>query len=97
MSYLLIYGRPHLHFRRYFFSEIMMIEDPPAAAVEKASSLIDRKDGAILAAAIEAKVDYLITLDKKHFLKQRTQRNILIEVCTPADFIRTSERLWLQE
>ena len=75
----------------------LMVEDPPAAAVERATSLIDRKDTAILAAAIEAKVDYLITLDKKHFLKQRIQRNIPIEVCTPADFIRTFERLWFQE
>jgi putative PIN family toxin of toxin-antitoxin system len=72
----------------------LMVEDPPAAAVERAASLIDRKDAAILAAAIESKVDFLITLDKKHFLKQKVQRNIPIEICTPSDFLRIFERLW---
>ena len=75
----------------------LMVEDPPANAVEKAASLVDRKDAVILAAALEAKVDYLITLDKKHFLKHKVQRDIPIEVCTPADFLRIFERLWLQE
>jgi len=75
----------------------LMVEDPPAAAVERAASLIDRKDAAILAAAIESKVDFLITLDKKHFLKQKVQRNIPIEICTPSDFLRIFERLWFQE
>ena len=75
----------------------LMVEDPPAAAVERAAGLIDRKDAAILAAAIESKVDFLITLDKKHFLKQKVQRNIPIEICTPSDFLRIFERLWFQE
>jgi len=75
----------------------LMVEDPPVAAVEGAAALIDRKDAAILAAAIEAKVDYLITLDKKHFLKQKIQRDIQIEVCTPADFLKIFEGLWLHD
>ena len=75
----------------------MMVEDPPAMAVERAATLIDRKDAVILAAAIEAKVDYLITLDKKHFIKERVRRNIPIEICTPADFLRIFERLWLRD
>jgi putative PIN family toxin of toxin-antitoxin system len=75
----------------------LMVEDPPAAAVERAAGLIDRKDAAILAAAIESKVEFLITLDKKHFLKQKVQRNLPIEICTPSDFLRIFERLWFQE
>jgi len=75
----------------------LMVEDPPAAAVKRAAGLIDRKDAAILAAAIESKVEFLITLDKKHFLKQKVQRNIPIEICTPSDFLRIFERLWFQE
>jgi putative PIN family toxin of toxin-antitoxin system len=75
----------------------LMVEDPPAAAVERAAGLIDRKDAAILAAAIESKVEFLITLDKKHFLKQKVQRKIPIEICTPSDFLRIFERLWFQE
>jgi putative PIN family toxin of toxin-antitoxin system len=75
----------------------LMIDDPSAAAVERVTSLIDRKDAAILAAAMEAKADFLITLDKRHFLKQKVQGNVPIEVCTPADFLRIFERLWLQD
>lgn len=75
----------------------LMVEDPPIKVVEKVATLVGRKDAPILAAAIEAKVDYLITLDKKHFLKQKVQRNIPIEVCAPADFLRIFERLWLQD
>ncbi len=75
----------------------LMVEDAPAAAVERAAGLIGRKDAAILAAAIESKVESLITLDKKHFLKQKVQRNIPIEICTPSDFLRIFERLWFQE
>jgi putative PIN family toxin of toxin-antitoxin system len=75
----------------------VMVEDPPIKAVDKAAALVARKDAAILAAAIEAKVDYLITLDKKHFLKKKFQPNFPIEVCSPADFLKIFERLWFQD
>ena len=75
----------------------LMAEDPPRAAVERAAALIAQKDAAILAAALEAKVDYLITLDKKHFLKPKVKENIPLEVCTPADFLRIFESRWLSD
>ena len=87
-----------IQFRRFIQNlAILMVEDPPAKSVERAASLIHRKDAPILAAAMESEADYLITLDKKHFLKQKVRRNIPIEVCTPADFLRIFERLWLQD
>lgn len=87
-----------IQFRRFIQNlAILMVEDPPAKAVERAASLIHLKDAPILAAAMESEADYLITLDKKHFLKQKVRRNIPIEVCTPADFLRIFERLWLQD
>ena len=87
-----------IQFRQFIRSLApLMVEDPPAKAVKRAAGLIDRKDAAILAAAIESEVDYLITLDKKHFLKQKVRHNIPIEVCTPADFLRIFERLWFQD
>jgi putative PIN family toxin of toxin-antitoxin system len=87
-----------LQFRQFIRTLVpVMVEDPPTAAVEKAAKFIDRKDATILAAAIEAKVDYLITLDKRHFLNPKVQHNAPIEVCRPADFLRTFERLWLQD
>jgi len=75
----------------------LMVEDPPATAVERAAALTAQKDASILAAALEAKVDYLITLDKKRFLKHKIKKSIPIEICTPADFLRIFESLWLQE
>ena len=75
----------------------VMVEDPPIKTVDKAAALVARKDAAILAAAIEAKADYLITLDKKHFLKKKVQPNFSIEVCSPADFLKIFERLWFQD
>ena len=74
-----------------------MVEHPPAKAVEKAANLVDRKDAAILAAAMESEADYLITLDRKHFLKRKARNNIPLAVCTPAEFLKTFEHLWLQE
>jgi putative PIN family toxin of toxin-antitoxin system len=87
-----------IQFRRFIQNlALLMVEDSPAKAVEKAASLVDRKDAAILAAAMESEVDYLITLDKKHFLKQEVRHKIPIIVCTPAEFLRTFARLWLQD
>ena len=87
-----------IQFRRFIQNlAILMVEDPPAKAVERAAGLIDRKDAAILAAAMESEVDYSITLDKKHFLKQEVRHNIPIIVCTPAEFLRTFERFWIQD
>jgi putative PIN family toxin of toxin-antitoxin system len=75
----------------------LMVEDPPATAVERSAAITAQKDASILAAALEAQVDYLITLDKKHFLKHKGKKSIPIEICTPADFLRIFESLWLQE
>ena len=87
-----------IQFRRFIQNlALLMVEDPPAKSVERAASLIHRKDAPILAAAMGSEADYLITLDKKHFLKQKVRRNIPIEVCTPAEFLRTFARLWLQD
>ena len=75
----------------------LLVDDPPDTAVKKAATLVGRKDAAILAAAVEEKVDYLITLDKKHFLKEKTPRDLPLEICPPADFLKIFERLWLQD
>ncbi len=75
----------------------LMVDDPRATAVKKASALVGPKDASILAAAMEEKVDYLITRDKKHFLKEKTPPDLPLEICTPADFLKIFERLWLRD
>ncbi len=75
----------------------LMVDDPPKRAIAKAATLVAQKDAAILAAALEAKVDYLITLDKKHFLNLKVRGNIAVEICTPADFLKNFEDYCLQD
>ncbi len=49
--------------------------------------LINKKDAVILAAAITAGVDALITLDK-HFLKGDLKEKLKLSLCTPGEFLR---------
>ncbi len=87
-----------IQFRRFIQNLApLMVEDPPAKIVEKAASLVARKDAAILAAATEAEVDYLITLDRKHFLRKRVRHHIPVKLCTPAEFLRVFESFWIQD
>ena len=43
-------------------------QEPNQQLIKKAEEVIVKKDAVILAEAKMAKADYLITLDKKHFL-----------------------------
>ena len=86
-----------LQFRRFFRNLApLMVDDPPKTAVEKAAIILPLKDASILAAAIESKTDYLITLDKKHFLKEKVRHRFPLTVCTPAEFLRIFESFWLE-
>jgi len=50
--------------------------------------LIRSDDAPILAAAIKAKPDFLITWDIKHFLKRKVALNVPFIICTPKEFIQ---------
>ncbi|MBC7226946.1 MAG: PIN domain-containing protein [Thermoflexales bacterium] len=64
------------------------VPPPPAEAVLRAAEIIHPKDAAILASAMEAGVDYLVTLDHRHFLEDPAvaQRSGL-RIGTPGDFL----------
>ena len=67
-----------------------MTKDPSEKEVEKLIDIIDFKDAPILAAVIKYKTDYLITLDKKHFLNQKVlefARDKKISILTPKEFL----------
>ncbi len=69
-------------------------KDPSEKEVEKFIGIIDFKDAPILAAAIKHKADYLITLDKKHFLNQKVLefiRDKKISILTPKEFLEKRE------
>ena len=58
-------------------------------SLRKYESLIHPKDVPVIAAAVEAKADYLITLDRRHFLTEKIQSEVKrIKMITPGDFIR---------
>ena len=74
----------------------IMIEDPPVEEVRKAGKQVHEKDAPILAAAKVANVDYLVTLDKKHFLNARQEVEFVPPVLTPGELLRVFEK-WSQE
>ena len=73
----------------------LMIEDPTPESVEKAATIVDRKDAPILAAAENANVDFLITLDKRHFLNPKTRQKVMLKVVSPIEFLQSFEKLFL--
>ena len=75
----------------------LMVEDPIPESIEKAGTIVDRKDAPILAAAQNANVDFLITLDKKHFLNPKTRQKAMLKVVSPTEFLQSFEKLFLQE
>jgi putative PIN family toxin of toxin-antitoxin system len=70
-----------------------ILPDPTLKEIKKAEKIIVPKDAPILAIAMKAKPDYLITLDKKHFItptqvREKSGLNIL----TPGKFVQT--KIW---
>jgi putative PIN family toxin of toxin-antitoxin system len=75
----------------------LMVEDPTPESMEKAATIIDRKDAPILAAAEDANVDFLIPLDKRHFLNPKTRQKVMLKVVSPIEFLQSFEKLFLEE
>ena len=75
----------------------LMVEDPTPESMEKAATIIDRKDAPMLAAAENANVDFLITLDKRHFLNPKTRQKVMLKVVSPIEFLQSFEKLFLEE
>jgi putative PIN family toxin of toxin-antitoxin system len=75
----------------------LMVEDPTPESMEKAAMIVDRKDAPILAAAQKANVDFLITLDKRHFLNPKTRQKVMLKVVSPIEFLQSFEKLFLEE
>ena len=77
-------------FRQFLTATDLSISATPDDSVlAKYEAVIHPKDVPILAAAIEAKVDYVVTLDRKHFLtKPVLARAEGIKILTPGDFLK---------
>ena len=69
------------------------IADPSTEDVVKAKGIIHPKDASILVAAKSAQVDYLVTLNRKHFLDDPgVARTSGLRIGAPDDFLA-----WLRE
>jgi putative PIN family toxin of toxin-antitoxin system len=75
----------------------LMVEDPTSESMAMAATIVDRKDAPILAAAQNANVDFLITLDKRHFLNPKARQKVRLKVVSPIEFLQSFERLFLEE
>lgn len=88
---------PHLidHQRAFLthFSPVLA-DDPPPEAVRAASDAIHPGDAAILAAAKQADVEYLVTLNTRHFMTPRVRAFFSPPIVTPAEFLGAFRAFW---
>jgi predicted nucleic acid-binding protein len=70
-------------------SGLEITDDPPPEVVQDALNLTDHLgDARILAAGIAAEADYLVTLDKEHFLENPAVMEAMpFPIGTPGDFL----------
>ena len=64
---------------------------PPEEVLQKYASAIHPKDLHVLAAAVESRSEFLLTLDRKHILVAAgavEEANLPIRILTPGDFIQ---------
>jgi predicted nucleic acid-binding protein len=70
-------------------SRINIAPDPGEDTIKKCAEIISHKGNAqVIGAAWESKVDYFVTLDRKHFLDNHLLREkIPVQIGTPGDFL----------
>lgn len=62
---------------------------PSSIEVYNLAGCISDKDISVLASAIKCSVDFLVTRDKKDFLKAEVKRRHLFRILTPSEFLDT--------
>ena len=75
---------------RMFIKNIspVVVDDPSPPEVRSWAKVINLKDAPILAAAMGENVNYLITLDTKHFHTERVKEKCSFKVVTPQEFLK---------
>ena len=74
-----------------------IVADPPRTAVELAKELIHHNDAPILAAALLANVDYLVTWNTRHFQKKAVRDAAPFPIVTPGEFLETFRQAILND
>ncbi|OGK21650.1 hypothetical protein A3C23_02640 [Candidatus Roizmanbacteria bacterium RIFCSPHIGHO2_02_FULL_37_13b] len=71
------------------YAKLGVIDEPLPELIELCEKVIYNKDAPILAAAIQSPCQYLVTLDRKHFLTNEVAKFVKkIVIITPGDFIK---------
>ncbi len=65
-----------------------LLVTPSTDAIRSAARIIHPDDALILAGALAAEADALVTLDKKHFLQLEVLTRVPIEIVTPAEALQ---------
>jgi predicted nucleic acid-binding protein len=66
----------------------VFVDDPSPKEIKNHSSIINSDDAPILAAAVSSGVNYLVTWDKKHFIKKDIRIDSNLKIVTPGKFLR---------
>lgn len=70
------------------FAKPKIIKINKSKAKKKLGKIINEKDALVLAGAEKSKVDYLVTLDKKHFFTKKVKlAKLPFEIVTPGQLI----------
>jgi len=90
---------PHLvnQYRMFIKNLVpLLIDDPKSQAVREACQVIELDDAPILAAVKSQKVDYLVTLNTKHFRTIQVRNYLLTPIVTPGEFLIDFRTFWKQ-
>jgi predicted nucleic acid-binding protein len=88
---------PHLIERyRLFIKNVSpeLADDPPPHAVQAAEAVIDADDAPILAAAKQEAVDYLVSLNTRHFHTPAARAYFAAPIVTPGEFLAAFRAFW---
>lgn len=81
-------------FRRFLDTLPLELSESTKQEVEQAATYTEIKDAPIVAAAIKAKVDYLVSLDKRHLVGvEAVTRGSGLQIVLPSDFLTTFRAL----
>lgn len=67
---------------------MQVADDASAARVREVARYVVAKDAPVVAAALEARVGYLVTLDRKHLLQDSVRERSGLNILTPGDFLQ---------
>jgi len=64
-----------------------LVDDPTPSEVSRVTGVIHSNDAPILAAAIAAEADYLVTWNTKHFHQPKVRQAVRFQIVTPSEFL----------